>query len=59
MNVLPVCMYMLRVCAWSPRKVGEGFTLPGTRVTDTWKLPCGCGEIEPRSSARHSGPHPP
>lgn len=42
-NVLPVCMFVYHSCAWIPQGQNRS---PGTRVTDSYELPCGCWELK-------------
>lgn len=48
-------MYVCASCSCLVRaKARRGVEHPGTAVTDSCGLPCGCREIEPRSSGREA-----
>lgn len=43
-GILPACISMHHIVQ-CPRKPGEDLGSPGTRVTDSSELPCGCWEF--------------
>lgn len=48
-----VYVYVCAPCSCLVRaKARRGVEHPGTAVTDSCELPCGCREFEPRSSGR-------
>ena len=47
MGVLFACLSMYHVCAWCLWWPEEGIGSPGTGVTDSCELPCGCWELNP------------
>ena len=55
MGVLPAWMSVHHMHAWCPSRPEEGIRCPGTEVTDCWKQPCVCWDLNPGPLQKEQG----